>query len=430
MDALRATGERLSLSHEQRSGDVVLHLASPLKLATALLALDGTANRILLLSPATPLHVTRSLVASFESSTVLTDEPDRLPPGVQAVPWTDNGLLQEPADLFQSGGRDTLWTFATSGTSGTPKLVAHRLASLTRTIKVAGFGPNGWRWGMLFDMARFAGIQVFLQGVLGGGGVVLPNPTAPLGEQVGTLVRQNCSAVSATPTMWRKLLMTTESNLLQLRQVTLGGEIADNSVLSALAARFRNARIVHIYASTEAGAAFSVVDGQAGFPASYLDDPPRGIRLRLFDRRLAVHNEAVLPEYVGEGSRFAEEDGFIDTGDVVERMGDRIYFRGRENGAINVGGNKVFPEEVEQLLLAHPLVASARVYAKASPITGQLVAAEIVQVGGPIDDSQPLVADLRAWCRETLPPWQVPVFIKVVEHLAINPGGKIVRGSS
>lgn len=274
-------------------------------------------------------------------------------------------------------------------------------------------------------MARFAGVQVFLQGVLGGGGLVLPDPEAPLTARIDTLIRQQCTALSATPTMWRKLLMTAEAKALQLRQVTLGGEIADDAVLGALAARFPEARITHVYASTEAGAAFSVLDGKAGFPASYLDNPPGGIRLRVIDGRLAVHNDAVSPDYVG-GTRFADADGFIDTGDVVERVGDRFQFRGRENGAINVGGNKVFPEEVEKQLLTHRLVASARVHAKASPITGQLVVAEIVPADAAAD-LKALIAELRARCRADLQPWQVPASIKVVSGLEINPGGKMER---
>lgn len=427
--ALRAAAERLPLSGERRSGDVALHLASPLKLAVALLALDGIAGRILLLSPATPPDAAADLIARFGPGTILTDQARRPHSEVETVLWADDVSAPEPAGPLPPGRRDTLWTLATSGTTGTPKLVAHRLASLTRTTKAANGRPNCWRWGLLFDMARFAGVQVFLQGVLGGGGLVLPDPEAPLASQVETLIRQGCAALSATPTMWRKLLMTTEARALQLRQVTLGGEIADDSVLGALAARFPDARIAHIYASTEAGAAFSVLDGQAGFPASYLHEPPGGVRLRVTGGRLAVHNEAVSPDYVGGGTRFADPDGFIDTGDVVERVGDRFQFRGRENGAINVGGNKVFPEEVEQQLLAHRLVASARVHAKASPITGQLVAAEIVPADA-CADSKALIADLRARCRETLQPWQVPASIKVVSQLATNLGGKVERRPS
>jgi acyl-coenzyme A synthetase/AMP-(fatty) acid ligase len=417
--------ETMPLSHEQRRGAVVLRLRSPLKLALALLALDGVAERILLLSADASVDDTIDLLGRFGASSIVTDQESSAGLPFEPVGW--RGEVNVPASgALHRDQRDTLWTLTTSGTTGTPKLVAHRLASLARTTRTTGERLRQLRWGLLYEMTRFAGIQVFLQGVLSGGGLIAPDPKSGLPDQVATLVREKCTALSATPTLWRKLLMTPEAKGLDLRQVTLGGEIADPAVLAILAKEFPNARITHVYASTEAGAAFAVADGKAGFPASYVDEAPNGISLRVVDNRLFVHNDAVTPAYVGGGTRFADPDGFVDTGDVVERVGDRFVFRGRANGVINVGGNKIFPEEVEKQLLAHPRVASARVFGKPSPITGQLVAGEVVIVGDQADSSA-IVAELRASCRAALQAWQVPATIKVVDEIATNIGSKMVR---
>ena len=85
-------------------------------------------------------------------------------------------------------------------------------------------------------------------------------------------VREGVNAMSATPTLWRKILMSDASRSLALRSITLGGEIADQQVLSTLASTYPSARIRHIYASTEAGTGFSVTDGKAGFPVSFLEN--------------------------------------------------------------------------------------------------------------------------------------------------------------
>ncbi len=83
----------------------------------------------------------------------------------------------------------------------------------------------------------------------------------------------------------------------------------------------------------------------------------------------------------GDGApALADADGFVDTGDMIEVRGDRCFFIGRRGGVINVGGAKVHPEEVEAVLNSLDSVRAARVFAKASPITGALVAAEIVLV--------------------------------------------------
>src|SRR5262249_27405742 len=72
--------------------------------------------------------------------------------------------------------------------------------------------------------------------------------------------------------------------------------------------------------------------------------------------------------YLGEGSPpVADAEGFIDTGDIVERYGDRFYFFGRRSGIINVGGLKVYPEEVEAAINRHPAVRMSRVQSRKEP---------------------------------------------------------------
>ncbi len=87
------------------------------------------------------------------------------------------------------------------------------------------------------------------------------------------LVESGANAVSATPSLWRQILQLPVSAGWDLKQITLGGEIADQRVLDALTSAFPGARIVHVFASTETGAAFSVKDGREGFPVTYLTDP-------------------------------------------------------------------------------------------------------------------------------------------------------------
>jgi acyl-CoA synthetase (AMP-forming)/AMP-acid ligase II len=112
----------------------------------------------------------------------------------------------------------------------------------------------------------------------------------------------------------------------------------------------------------------------------------------------------------------------------VEIDGDRCLFLGRENGAINVGGNKVYPEEVEHVLLAHPAVDLARVSARKSPITGQIVVAEVVAAPGA--DSAALPVALKTWCADRLPHWKRPAMIRLVAQLAATSGGKIDRAQT
>jgi acyl-CoA synthetase (AMP-forming)/AMP-acid ligase II len=281
----------------------------------------------------------------------------------------------------------------------------------------------------MYDIARFAGAQVLMQALVTGAPLVLPDPHAALPDRLLFLAENGVNALSATPTLWRKILMSPQSARLSLRQITLGGEIVEDGILAALAQRFPAARIVHIYASTEAGAAFSVADGRAGFPVAYLREPPKGIELKIQGGQLLVRTDRANAAYVGSGGVFADADGFVDTGDAVEVRGDRCIFLGRANGMINVGGNKLFPEEVERVLMAHPSVRMARVSGKKSPMTGQLVMAEIVLADDVRDHSQ-ASALLLSHCRAHLAPWKTPALMRIVADLAPNAAGKLGRGAA
>ena len=220
--------------------------------------------------------------------------------------------------------------------------------------------------------------------------------------------------------------MTPNSNEVNLLQATLGGEIADDRILSAVSKHFPKARIAHIFASTEAGVGFSVIDKKAGFPKNYLKNPPHGIDIKIENDKLYIRNKTVHTKYFGSEISFASNDGWIDTGDSVEIKNDRILFRGREDGVINVGGDKVYPEEVENILLKHPLVSAARVYAKSNPITGSLVAADVTLIDSKTDANKARKL-LQKYSIEKLDRHKSLASIKIVPRFSLNSSGKIVR---
>jgi len=164
---------------------------------------------------------------------------------------------------------------------------------------------------------------------------------------------------------------------LSPRYVRLSGEIADQAILDHLRACYPRARVGHAYASTEAGVGFEVDDGLAGFPAGMIGRLPSGVEMKVEDGTLRIRSNRTAVRYVGDGAALADDDGFVDTGDIAERRGDRYFFVGRSNGVINVGGLKVHPEEVEAVINGHPDVRMSLVRPRKSPITGSLVVADV-----------------------------------------------------
>lgn len=423
LQSSKVIGDRL------RGRRIALRLADPVQAVEALIAADGRALSITLLPTSLPEHQLPVLLERAGCDVLIgaSQDTSALPSSVMV----HAGLaeLTDGHGTREGGIETTAWLLATSGTTGPPKLVAHTLSSLSRTTKRGGPAGDPISWGLLYDYTRFAGLQVVLQALFGGSALISPAQDAPLREKLAMLSHHGCTHLSATPTMWRTIVMTPGARRLPLRQVTLGGEIADTRILSTLTATYPNARITHIYASTEAGVGFSVKDGLSGFPARYLDTPPAGLALRISDGRLHIKSSGAAPAYVGTGERLNVEDGWIDTGDNVERIGDRVYFLGRASGVVNVGGNKVHPEEIEALLSSHPHVQASRVFGKSSSIMGTLVVADIVPSEAP-EDKALFRRDIKAFLNGRTEPFKVPAIINIVEHIETTDTGKISRGAA
>ena len=103
-----------------------------------------------------------------------------------------------------------------------------------------------------------------------------------------------------------------------------------------------------------------------------------GVEMKVVDGSLRIRSPRTASRYVGGEQALADADGFVDTGDIVERRGDRYYFVGRKGGIINIGGLKVHPEEIEAVINRHPQVRMSLVRPKRSPITGAIVVADVV----------------------------------------------------
>jgi len=102
-----------------------------------------------------------------------------------------------------------------------------------------------------------------------------------------------------------------------------------------------------------------------------------------------------------------------------------VFFSGRASGAVNVGGNKVMPEYVEEHIRRVDGVFDVCVYGKRSSMMGQIVAADIVPDPGV--DMAGLRLDILSYCRSVLENWQIPGILRFVSGLQETPAGKRER---
>ena len=311
-----------------------------------------------------------------------------------------------------------------------PKLVSHNIASLTAPIKPGTGSPV---WGTFYDIRRYGGLQIFFRAVVGGGSLILSSAGEPVADHLARLAAHGVTHISGTPSHWWRVLMGPAARTIAPRYVRMSGEIADQAMLDHLHAVYPQAGLGHAYASTEAGVGFEVDDGLEGFPAHFVDDGHRDVDIKVVGGSLRLRSARSASRYIGTGvPALMDGDGFVDTGDIVERRGERYYFVGRKDGIINVGGLKVHPEEVEAAINRHAGVWGSLVKSRKSPITGAIVVADVVLKAGPDGaDAGPRLAVLEREiidaCRRDLAPYKVPAAIRFVPALPMSATGKLVR---
>jgi len=408
---------------------VLVATGGQLTTALALIELDGVARRLTILPPdADPGHFA-AIVAAAEIDGVVVDRSSvasaALEPPLHVVCAADIA----PAEPLPVPSLSTEWVMLTSGTTGVPKMVAHTLAGLTAPF--AGKGRDGSVvWGTFYDIRRYGGLQILLRTVLGGTSLVLSSAGEPMAEYLTRLGRHGVTHLLGTPTHWRRALMSPAIGSIAPRYVRLSGEIADQAILDSLRSAFPRASVSHAFASTEAGVAFEVTDGLAGFPADYVERVRDGVEMKVLQGSLRIRSPRTASRYIGTAAPLADCNGFVDTGDMVELHGDRYFFAGRRGGIINIGGLKVHPEEVEAVINRHPQVRMSLVRGKKSPVTGAIVIADVVLrcggAGGEGEESR-VKGDILKFCRDALPRHKVPAAISIVPTLDVAATGKLAR---
>ena len=408
---------------------VLLRTSDAYFAALALIELDGVARRIVLCPPDVKDADLPHVIATAVVDAVVYDQA--APPNCEGLRQAVQSGAFTPELEFPTAVSATEWVMFTSGTTGVPKMVIHTLASLTGAINTDPPGDPSVVWGTFYDIRRYGGLQILLRALLGEGSMVLSSAGEPVGEFLTRLARHGVTHLTGTPSHWRGVLMSSQAGVIAPRYIRMSGEIADQAVLDSLKAAYPGVPIGHAYASTEAGVGFEVDDGLEGFPAGFLERRGGAVEMKLVDGSLRLRSARAAGGYVGAAAApLAENDGFIDTGDMLERRGERFYFIGRRGGVINVGGLKVHPEEIEAVINSHPSVRMSLVKGRRNPITGSIVVAEVVldaDVAGPDPDLPALKSDILRTCRETLAPHKAPASLRFVSHLEMTSGGKLER---
>nr|WP_249420164.1 class I adenylate-forming enzyme family protein [Rhabdothermincola salaria] len=344
-----------------------------------------------------------ALLVTESGSTVLDGEPRRFDPGVAFVVWT-------------------------SGTTGRPKPILHTheayLELLDRVLGPLRAGRTSDRPPtpnlIPVSMALNAGIYNALFGLRAGAALVLMDRFEP-GAFAELVDRFQIRSTVLPPAAMSMLTDSDVDDLAPLRYVR--SITAPLSPLQArrFAAKFEGVHVLNSYGQAEMGevVGWTAADAKAHpEKVGAAGRPLPGVEIRVdADDHLWVKPPNAA---VGLDER-RDVDGFLDTGDLA-RVDDEgfVWIEGRASDLINRGGNKVFPDAVEEVLRLHPQIADAAVVGVPDERLGEVPVAFVVgeQVG---DD------ELVAHCREHLVPYKVPVAVRWVDELPRSEVGKVLR---
>jgi acyl-coenzyme A synthetase/AMP-(fatty) acid ligase len=421
---------------ELRGRTVLIATRDQLTAALALIELDGVAQRIVLCPPDLASSHFPAVIEMAGAVAWVRDAavPEENGAGLGICVTAQPALSAE--SLTRHRSHETDWVLLTSGTTGVPKLVLHSLRTLTNIIvhqqARQPSSSNAFVWSTFYDIRRYGGLQIFLRAALRGGSLILSDPKESITDFLDRAAAAGVTHISGTPSHWRRALMSGAAATIAPAYVRLSGEIADQAILDNLRAAYPASGVAHAFASTEAGVAFEVGDGLAGFPAS-LVGASGVIELKIDNGMLHIRSGGNALRYLGEQvAPIRGVDGFVDTGDRVEMREGRYHFMGRAGGVINVGGLKVHPEEVEAVINANPWVRMSLVKARRNPITGAVVTAEVVLVdelraAAERPTPEALTKEIIEACRRALPAHKVPAMVRIVPSLEVSAAGKLVR---
>jgi acyl-CoA synthetase (AMP-forming)/AMP-acid ligase II len=280
----------------------------------------------------------------------------------------------------------------TSGTTGVPKTIRKSSEQL-RNAK-HGSGSTEDVWLLTYAPFRWAGLSVILHALKIGCKLCVPRSLSV--EHIAERMNE-VTHIGLTPSLFRKIVLSQQQReFLGIGQVTFGGEVCSQAVLDVARQVFPNARLTHIYASTEFGDICSVSDGKAGYPEA---------------------------KFRAEKFTFSEDGQlYIDgkeTGDYWELKEDRYYFIGRKEEIVNVGGEKFSLQSVEEAAYQIMGIEQVRARAVPSPLLGSLIVLDYV---GHADGNE-ILAKLRT----TLPRLACPAMVKRVDSIDLSPSGKLSR---
>jgi acyl-coenzyme A synthetase/AMP-(fatty) acid ligase len=321
-----------------------------------------------------------------------SDEPRLNPTGIGA----EHPILKS----LQERGHPGLVLFS-SGSTGESKAAVHDFDPMLAKFRTQRPALRALSF-LLFD--HIGGVNTLLHTLSNGGCIITVQDRSP-DTICSAIERHRVELLPTSPTFLNILLLSEADrrhDLSSLRVITYGTEIMPAGTLRRLRERIGGPRLQQTYGLSEVGILRSK---SRSSDSLWVKVGGEGFETRVVDRLLEIKARSAMLGYLNAPSPFTD-DGWFQTGDEVEVDGDWIRILGRRSEIVNVGGEKVWPGEVEDVLQEMEGVEDVAVSSEPNPLTGQIVVAS-VKLSRP-ESTAEFRKRMRSFCRGRLERFKIP----------------------
>lgn len=307
-----------------------------------------------------------------------------------------------------------------SGSTGEPKAAIHDFTKLLNKFKVERLPLRTINF-LLFD--HWGGLNTLLYIFSNAGVVGVPTERTP--EKICEFIEKyKIELLPTTPTFINLILMSRaykKYDLSSLKIVSYGTESMPESTLKLFHKFYPKVKLKQTYGLTELGVMRTKSKNSKSL---WVKVGGEDYKTKIVDNTLFIKAKSTILGYLNAESPY-DSEGWYNTGDKVEQDGEWIKFLGRDSDIINVGGQKVYPAEVESVLLEMDNINDVSVFAKNNPIMGKVVAARINLEKDEALNS--LKKRIRKYCKSRLESFKIPVHIEITKNKQISARFKKVR---
>ena len=322
-------------------------------------------------------------------------------------------------EQLRAAGEPGLVLFS-SGSTGKPKAILHGLPKLLEKFHKPRHCYRTINF-LLFD--HIGGFNTLMYTLANLGTIVVPADRT-VRKVCAVVAKHKVELLPTSPSFLNLLLLAQahrEFDLSSLKLITYGTEMMPDRTLALANEAFPHTTFQQTYGLSELGILRSKSESNQSLLVKVGGED---YETKVVDGTLRIRAKSSMLGYLNAPSPF-DAEGWFNTGDAVIQEGGYYRILGRQSEIINVGGQKVYPAEVEKVIAEMPDVVDVMVAGEKHLLMGQIVVAT-VQMENPISPVE-MRKRIAEHCKGRLQPFMVPAKVKIATDSQVNYRFKKIR---